>query len=271
MADLQIYILGKRIARIGENMKEYMRSISPSRLSPQQEATDGAFFICGGIGCIINIVASALYCFTTLTLLSHLYLASYAMIDLVTYILLGVGIILASTGYLGMRRYYGSGLGLASFILGVITAVCFSVYSPNEIILEQLNISYNSNMYHALQLGWIFILNIFYDTLILWGITHILNRSPTGKSGLSTATGILCILTAGVMASSDTLLSFWFGPNVNNSFYNFAVNYTANYVLDSIWSLLLVTAEILAVTLFFTTRNARFGHGESQHIVQTPQ
>jgi len=243
------------------------RSIPPPSPPSPQAATGRAFFICGGVGCIINIVASLLYCLPVLSVFFQLYLPSYTVIYLVTYILFGVGIILASTGYLGIRRYYESGLGLASFILGVITAVGFLVYSSLVLMFEQLNLSYNSDISLALQLCWIVILNIFFIALILWGVTHIMNRRSTGKSGLSITTGIFCILTAIFMAASDTILAALFGLNAINSFYDFTFDYTAIYVLDSIWSLLLVTAEILAVILFFSARTARFGHDESQQVV----
>lgn len=247
------------------------RSIPPPGAPPPQETTGRALFICGGVGCIINIVASLLYFLTMLSAFFQLYLPSYTVINLVAYILFGVGIILASIGYLGMRRYYGSGLGLASFILGIITAVGFLVSSPIGIMFEQLNLSYNSGISLAIQLVWIAILNIFYVALILWGVTHIMNRRSTGKSGLSITTGIFCILTAIFMAASDTILAVGLGLNATNSFYNFTFNYTVIYVLDSIWCLLLVTAEILAAILFFSARTARFRHDESQQVVQTPQ
>ncbi len=246
------------------------RSIPPPVPPPPQEATGRAFFICGAVGCIINIVAALLYFVSVLPVFVEFYLP-YTVIYLATYILFGVGIILASIGYLGIRRYYQSGLGLVSFILGIITAVGFLAYSSLSIVFEQLNLSYSSDIGLGLQLSWIVILNIFFIALILWGVTHIMNRRSTGKSGLSITTGIFCILAAVFMAASDTISALFFGLNVGSSFYDFTFDYTIIYVLDSIWSLLLVTAEILAVILFFSARTARFGHGESQQVLQTPQ
>jgi hypothetical protein len=178
------------------------QSIPPPIPPPPQEAAGRAFFICGAVGCIINIIAALLYFVPALSVFSEFYLPSYMY--LATYILFGVGIILASIGYLGIRRYYDSGLGLISFILGIITTVGFLAYGASSIVFNQLNLSYYSEISFMFQLSWIVILNIFFITLILWGVTHIVNRRATGKAGLSITTGIFLILTAIFMAASDT-------------------------------------------------------------------
>ena len=245
------------------------QSIPPSIPPPPQEATGRAFFICGAVGCIINIVAALLYFVPVLSIFFELYLTSYMY--LAAYILFGVGVILASIGYLGIRRYYDSGLGLISFILAIISAVGFLAYGASSIVFEQLNVSYYSDIALMFQLSWIVILNIFFVALILWGVTHIVNRRSTGKSGLSITTGIFLILTAIFMAASDTISAVLFGLNTNSNFYNFTFDYTIPFVLDAIWSLLLVTAEILAVIFFFTARTTRFGQNESQQVMQGPQ
>ena len=214
-----------------------------------------AFFVVGGVGCIINIVAGIWHIFTTLYTLVTLYIPARVVVIFfpclsywaINDILFAIGLILASVGYLGMGRCYGSGVGLASFAVGVVTGVLF-LLAP----------FWGENL--ASKLDWVLrvcigvtIFQIFYLMMILWGATHITTRRFTGKSKLSLATGIMFIITAVSLEISATILAvialFVLQLPWQDWIHFFLMDWYGWSTL--VWTSLFLVSEILAAILFF--------------------
>jgi len=203
-----------------------------------------AFFVVGGVGCIINTVAAIWFFLLTLGLLSLPFRGLSSWV--IGYILLAIGLILASIGYFGMRRNYDSRIGLAGFVVGIITSVLFLLWTVwDYIVVFPMNSSWMLVVYFEVTLY-----NILFIMMILWGVTHIITRRFTGKSGLSFATGIMLIMTAVFVEIFDTLLAFF----LIWRFYPTSVLNWALETFDLIWTFLFFISEILAAILFFTIK-----------------
>jgi len=205
-----------------------------------------AFFVVGGVGCIVNTVAAIWFFLLKLDIFSLPFLGLSSWV--IGYILLAIGLILASIGYFGMRRNYDSRIGLAGFVVGIITSVLFLLWTVwDYIAVFPINGSWMLVVYFEVT-----IYNIFFIMMILWGITHIITRRFTGRSGLSFATGIMLIMTAIFLEIFDMLLAFF----LMGRFYGYPTGVLnwALEIFDLIWAFLFFVSEILATVLFFTAK-----------------
>jgi len=205
-----------------------------------------AFFVVGGVGCVVNTI-TAIWLF--LAVLNLIPAGQFLWI--VGYVLLMIGLSLASVGYLGMRRNYGSGPGVASFALAVVVSVLFLIWTVWRVVGYPLGdfTRYYEDYWLLRTYIWATIYEIFFAMMVLWGVTHITTRRFTGKSGLSAATGIMLIITAVFLEVSTTawviLEIFW---RYYGHWYAFAD------IFGAIWTLLFFVSEILATILFFVLK-----------------
>lgn len=109
---------------------------------------------------------------------------------------------MAGIGYLGIRRNYGSAMGIVSFTFAIVSLVLIILFSIAGMTLYY---TYPGEWARAqiMQGLWFIPFGI---TQIIWGATHIVTRKFTGKSGLSLATGIILILAGGL--AMTLILSF---------------------------------------------------------------
>jgi len=169
-------------------------------------------------------------------------------------ILLMIGLSLASVGYLGMRRNYGSGVGVASFAVAIVVSVLFLIWTVWLVLGYPLGdfARYFEDYWLFLRTYiWATIYEIFVAMMVLWGITHITTRRFTEKSGLSAATGIMLIITAvflEISAMAWVILEIYWRYNEYWYWYPFAE------IFEAIWTLLFFVSEILATILFFVTK-----------------
>lgn len=203
-----------------------------------------ALFVVGAIGCIINTLAAIWFSFTTFAFPIFGYRFSW----IIGYVLLVIGLILASVGYFGMRRNYDSGVGTAGFAVGIVVGVLFLLLTVWEIMMYLFvypTIAYELRSYILST-----IYDIFFVLIILWGVAHIVTKRFTGKSGLSMATGIMLILTAVFLQIWNTV---WI-VGVTFSAYRY---YWLWDILELIWTLLFFVSEILATILFLMAKVPR--------------
>lgn len=184
-----------------------------------------AQFTVGGIGSILNVIAAIPLFILAIMLFSAIfggYTPAPNYYEGFWYFVPFGGIIMAGIGYLGIRRNYGSAMGIASFAFAIIAIVLLVLFSWAGMAL-----------YYAYQVEWAVaqvIRGIWFIPFgimqILWGATHIVTRKFTGKSGLSLATGIMLILAGSL---------------------------TMTLILSFIGMALFFVAEIMASVLFFTS------------------
>jgi hypothetical protein len=194
-----------------------------------------AQFIVGGVGSILNTIASIPMFLFTITLWiamiyyyeEYTYLYPILSVGVVGSILLIIGIIMAAIGYFGFRRNYGSGMGTASFVFAIIVAVLLII-----IAFVDITLIYAGEPYYEYTTRWVIVLVgqiiwflLFGVMQILWGITHIVTRKFTGHSGLSLATGIMLIIAGSLIS-----------------------------VMTFVGMALFFVAEIMASVLFFTLK-----------------
>jgi len=212
-------------------------------------------FVVGAVGCIINTMAGIWFSLTTLV-----PILGYDLDGIIAYFLLLIGLILASIGYFGMRRNYGSGVGSAGFAVGMVVSVLFILWT----IWEILGYWFGIDVWRALSetIGYVdywqlgsYILSTIYDIffvlLIVWGVAHVTTRRLTGNSGLSVAAGIMLILSAVFMQIWNTV---WI---INIAFWGYILY---AWFLDSLmllWTSLFFIGEILATILFFVAEVPR--------------
>jgi hypothetical protein len=204
-------------------------STAPKPVPTPTGVPNRAFFIVGGIGTIMNVVAAILLLFVDNLFLGRVFYQT-SLIDLVVVILLFTGILLMGIGYLGIRRNYGSSMGIASFIMGLITGILFLVkwvigfiaYGPDVYFYDY----YDSPLYifwiSLFIIAWV----IFGVSQIIWGATHIVTRKFV-ISGLSLATGIMLIIAGA---------------------------FSISVLLSPIGAILFAVSEILATIVFFTAK-----------------
>jgi len=218
--------------------------------SVPKEIQSRAFFVVGGVGCIVNAVAAMWLFLTTLAPTFVFGIDSW----IIGYFLLIIGLILASLGYLGTYCNYGSGVGAASFAIAIVVSVLFLSWTIWHIANYPFYYRYYEEYWHLLTYIWAIIYEIFFVMMILWAVTHITSRYFTDKPGLSLATGIMLIITAVFLEISSilsvVLMMFW------RQYHGFQfVNiFELVWTFELVWILLFFTSEILAAILFFMMR-----------------
>jgi hypothetical protein len=236
---------GGRVAVAAPPLTPTVAEIVPA----PKETPSKAFFIVGGVGCVVNTV-TAMWLF----LASLAVIAAYDQFPwIVGCILLIIGLSLASIGYLGMRRNYGSGVGVASFAVAIVVSVLFLIWTVWLVVGYPPGYFRYYEDYWLLQTYiWATIYEIFFAMMVLWGVTHITTRRFTDKSGLSAATGIMLIITAVFLEISTTarvfLEIFW------RYYYEYWYWYPFAEIFEGIWTLLFFVSEILATILFFVIK-----------------
>jgi len=178
-------------------------------------------FMVGGIGSILNVLASIPLFILAVMLFVAIFggniPTSYYSQEFWYFWPFGP-IIMAGIGYLGLRRNYGSAMGVASFAFAIITVVLLIVLSLASMAAYY---EYGWRVAQVIQGMWF---NPFGVMQIVWGATHIVNRKFTGRPRLSLATGIMLIL-AGI--------------------------FTATGIIAFVGIALFFAAEIMASVLFF--------------------
>jgi len=228
-----------------------MSAVAEPSLVPKGRSSK-ALFIVGAVGCIINTIA-AIWFFLAYARIIRLGSVSYTSYWTIGYVLLVIGLSLASVGYIGARRNYGSGVGTASFAITIVVSILFLLWT----IWQIMDYPFFNDYYEEYQLlrSSIFatIYEIFFVMVILWGVTHITTRRFTGKLGLSLATGIMLILAAVFV---DIWIALWFVAFSGNShlvIYNSLLREIVD-AFELIWTLLFFVSQILATTLFFMAK-----------------
>lgn len=225
-------------------------------MPPPKGTPSRAPFVVGAVGCIFNTMAAIWLSFTALAPIS---IFGYPFSLIIGYFLLVIGLILASVGYLGMRRNYDSGVGTAGFAVGIVVGVLFILWTIWEIMDYWFGIDVWRTLSEIIgytpywQLG-AYVLSTIYDIffilLILWGVAHITTRRLTGNSGVSVATGVMLILTA-------VFLQIWNAVwIVDITFWRYM---SSSWLLDTLqlmWMSLFFVGEILATILFFMAKPA---------------
>jgi len=183
-----------------------------------------ALFIIGGVGSVLTTIATiplTLVFFATFLVMPQTTFQYYrpffggeASIPVMVSVLVFafIAIIFSAIGYLGSYKNYGSGSGAAGFAFGIVVPVMLMVYAVGIVAFLTSEYWYYY-YYHYNEIARAFLIIAFIVTcilfgimLILWGVTHIGTRRFTGHSGLSTATGIMLIISGALMLS--TVLSF---------------------------------------------------------------
>jgi len=202
-----------------------------------------AFFIVGGVGCIFNAIAAIWVFFPILVPVWS------RLVWTIGYVLLILGLSLASVGYLGMRRNYGSGVGIASFAIAIVVSVLFLFWVIWEIVGYY---PYYGVYWQLREYFIIMIFELFFAMMVLWGATNITTKRFTHKSGLSLATGIMLIITAVFLTISTTIWSVVIWSVVYWHYWGMLLD-LAN-IFDLAWTLLFFVSEILATILFFMAK-----------------
>jgi len=174
-------------------------------------------FIVGGVGTIISGVAALLslfggfgniFAFAYYAYGVYLTFGFGSILFFIMGIILGVGLLLAGIGYLGIKRNYGPGTGTAGFAFSIVACVFLFASVAFSIIGLSYPYYYPYYPYYPYYNPWytIFIstvvitLILFGVMQILWGAAHINSRQFTGNSGLTLATGIMLIISGALTA-----------------------------------------------------------------------
>lgn len=169
-------------------------------------------FIIGGVGSIISGVAAIISLFMGLRPLLWWWAGSRGYIafeDLAGFVILGVGLILAGIGYMGISRNFRKGVATASFAFSIIVVVFLFITAAFGLLWAPrppYYYYYESPGYIAYIVVFIVTLVLFGVMQILWGVSHIQARQYVGNSGLSLTTGIMFIISGALTAS--ILISF---------------------------------------------------------------
>jgi hypothetical protein len=219
-------------------------------ISGQRHSLGRGYFVVGGVGCIINVIAAVWYFIDVLGIM----LSPYPYLWTADYILLVVGVVFTSLGYLGIHRLYGLGLGLASFVVSIIVSAALLGRTVALVLMEEWIKPYIGILSYLQLQSYIsyMVWEGFFSMLILWAVTLIINRGSIGHSRLSVATAIMSIITAAFLEVSNTL---WFlYDTLSATSYLYDVYYQSAHAFDLVWPLLFISAEILATLLFFLTK-----------------
>jgi len=117
--------------------------------------------------------------------------------------LIGVGMVLASFGYRGLRKKYGLLFGNVGFAFGL--GVSVSVFST--IVVEALTPDYIILIYPPPLIYSIYsMVRLFNDvffglTLIVWGVAHFKIKEFSAKPGVCLITSVLFVVSGVLMLS----------------------------------------------------------------------
>lgn len=172
-------------------------------------------FIVGAVGAIISGVAPLVVLFLGGGLALSLWSSEQYMnvTDLADFVLLGIGLITAGVGYLGVSRNFRKGVATASFAFSIIATIFVFITGAFGLIASSSSsyyYYYSSPWYRYYVITLIVALVLFGVMQILWGVSHIQARQHIGNSGLSLATGIIFIISGSLTISPfiSILISF---------------------------------------------------------------
>ena len=227
----------------------FMSTVAESGPVPKGRPSK-ALFIVGAIGCIINTIVAIWFLMATYVLITQyqypLRHSDFSFFSIGNF-LLGIGLILASVGYLGTRLNYGSAAGVAGFAFSILVSALLGLWFVRDTLETLATYIWDISGVYFNFLGVIY--PLFFATLILWGATHIIIRRLTGTWGLSIATGIMLILTA-------VLLLLWINIWINpSSYYEYGGSgYLIRRAFSLVWAPLFFISQILNTTLFFMAK-----------------
>ncbi|MEM2119209.1 MAG: hypothetical protein QW840_03680 [Candidatus Bathyarchaeia archaeon] len=189
-------------------------------------------FILGGVGSIISSIAAMLSLFVGGLAVIWWYFGAFyiTIVSLINSIILGIGLIMAGIGYLGVSRNFKKGVATAGFAFSIIVTAFLLITVTLGLI-----VSYGSYYYYYYSHPWyIFYIAMVIVTLvlfgvmqILWGASHIQTRQYTVNSGLSMTTGIMFIIAGA---------------------------FTISFLLSFIGFILFFTSNIMATIVFITQK-----------------
>lgn len=173
-----------------------LASIPPSRerVGGVPQGTTSRIYLIGEIGFFFLIIAALARITSTPPLLGF---GSNFIFLAVTYVLFIVGGVLVSFGFYGFRRYYGSLMGLVTFIISMVL-IWFLLIQVTFYVSLAYGIPvfiWSFHPYTVYMILWYLGLAFFGVTLILWGSTFIVVGKQTDRPKLGLSTGILLIVT----------------------------------------------------------------------------
>ena len=156
-----------------------------------------SWFTAGAVGHFMAVAASIAFGVSAFGFFGY---GGLSLLHLALVAFLFVSLLLSLFGFFGMRRNYGSQMGLATFGYG-LAAVLFLLVGQ---VVAQLTVSYGWWGYAMSLLGIILIitswvlLGVLY---ILAGVTYIVARHFLGNAGLALAAGVVLIVGGSLISS----------------------------------------------------------------------
>ncbi len=147
-------------------------------------------FIVAAVGYIIAMIAAIWY------IADWAFLYTDAILDIAMWWVFAVGLLLGSFAFLGYRSYYGSSMGLATFIISLV----FIWFYPLGYTLWYTPLYFIGIF---LEIIGVVLIGVM---MILWGVSKIVVRNKTGQMGVTLAAGIIFIITGGFMCTYLFLL-----------------------------------------------------------------
>lgn len=181
----------------------------PTEVLKPQRAPSRTLFILGAIGTLISGTAFIWSFYGPSLIFIQILpeLSWEALLIFPSIILVGIGLILASMGYLGFKRNYGVGTGLAGFAFGIVAGVFLPLFIALAAALHFPDShDWGYPIYVSSAIISLLLLGV---AQILWGVTHIKSKQYTGDSGLAKATGVMFIIS-GALAMSIILCTLSF-------------------------------------------------------------
>jgi hypothetical protein len=160
-------------------------------------------FITGAVGTMLSGVAAVV--FVALVFLIQPYV--YNLPAMISFIIVGAGLVVNSFGYKGMKTNFGLKMGTASFALGIVGSVLTMITAGFGAALQISH--YNYSFLNQVFIVLLFITLVFLGVMqIVWGVAQIIARRFAGSSALALATGILLVISGAITAS---LIVFYAG------------------------------------------------------------
>ncbi len=137
------------------------------------------------------------------------YYVYYRIIEFFFFLLLGVGMLLASFGYREIKNKYSLLFGNAGFAIGIIASFfVFSTVAVLVITSDYVILVYPPPLIYSIR-AWLRLLNLIFFGLthIVWGIAHFKSKKFCKKPKLSLA-------TSGFFIASGVVLLSTFSPEI---------------------------------------------------------
>jgi len=120
----------------------------------------------------------------------------YKMLINFFWLLFGVGMVLASFGYRGLREKYGVLFGNVGFVFGLVASVfTFSTAVVGLLTPDYMILIYPPLIYSIYSLVRLFNVVFFGLTQIVWGIAHFKFKKFSEKPGVGLITSVLFVVS----------------------------------------------------------------------------